>query len=227
MDLSGYFSKVICISLKRRQDRRDELQKTLQECNWPFKQPEFFDAIDGNDLDIKIEDLNKRGWWNTSKGWYANVLSHLAVAKQSLLAINDRPVLVLEDDAIFNYDFAEEIQKFLEEVPNDWDGLMIGGFESTIEPISQRVGFCRHSWGVHCYSIHSKILGEYCEKLARLEMNTDWVTSDLMKKYKIYCPIPFLSGQRAGFSDAASRVLDYTQNGKHDFCPKTRPQSNP
>jgi len=109
MTLNEYFTRIICISLKRRQDRRDHALSEAKKHNFTF---EFFDGYD-----IKAE----------GGGNYGCNASHRALME--IIAYNRWPrVLVLEDDNEFvvtdaNAAFSEAIG----EVPDDWEWLYLGG----------------------------------------------------------------------------------------------------
>ena len=45
--LAGTFERVVCISLRRREDRRRRLRALADRTGWPFREIEFMDAVDG------------------------------------------------------------------------------------------------------------------------------------------------------------------------------------
>jgi glycosyl transferase family 25 len=80
--------KVFCISLNRRKDRRENIEKRLKDLSIEF---EFFDAIDGSLLTESYQ---------LPKGAIGCNLSHMNLYRS--LADYDKPILIIEDDAEFN-----------------------------------------------------------------------------------------------------------------------------
>ena len=100
------FSQVICLSLPKRQDRRDALLANLANCNWPFPQPIFHDGIDGWKLPSSEWEHICRACADYSPGCHGANMGHAqicAIAEQS-----EQPTLILEDDVEFNPDFGEK-----------------------------------------------------------------------------------------------------------------------
>jgi len=91
--------KVVVISLIRRQDRRDKITKQFNEHGIPF---EFYDAIDGETLDVtqEIEDLFKGNDYDKygiiKSNLYAANLTHLKIMNEC--AAQELPYFIFEDD---------------------------------------------------------------------------------------------------------------------------------
>ena len=98
------FERVYCINLARRAERWQEFTSGLPD-DWPFPQPERFEAIDG-------ERCPPPAWWNTSPGAWGCWRSHVAILKRCLNEGIDS-VLILEDDAIFREGFTAKAEAFL------------------------------------------------------------------------------------------------------------------
>ena len=112
-----YFDRVVVVNLNRRPERLAAFIRRLN--NWPFKWPTRVEAVDGFLTAPPPET------WTAGRGAWGCQLSHCGVLHA---ALNDRlkNILVLEDDAYPVLDFAERAAKFLANVPDDWDGLMLG-----------------------------------------------------------------------------------------------------
>ena len=138
-------------------------------------------------------------------------MSHREVIKYCLNKKNTQPVLIMEDDAIFCPDFTIKIQKFLKEVPEDWDCLMIGGFHGSypVKKITKGIVQCSHTCRLHCYSLRGKMLLQVYERLLNPDNRTpaDLVMASMMQQFKVYAPSPFLSGQRGGLSDIEQGII--------------------
>ncbi len=122
--LSSYFDVVQVISLERRADRLAAFFEQIDSIAWPFARPEVFKAVDGARVPAPHG-------WDSGGGTWGCLQSHRQVLERAIMT-NARAILVLEDDALFKPDFAEVITRFLNAVPPDWEGLMLGGqvFES-------------------------------------------------------------------------------------------------
>lgn len=205
MNLKEYFDRVVLINLRRRPDRLTQVTKSLQLCNWPFKQPEVFEAVDG--LTESCPDS-----WLSGKGAWGCLCSHHRVLD---LAIRDgvRNILVLEDDVRFSPGFRTEIGRFLRSVPNDWDQLMIGGQHSNKfglpQLINPNVYKCSTCERTHCYAIR----GDFMRKLRDRwldggtfngKVHCDWIMArdpEMQLQHRVYSPTFFLAGQDCHLSD--------------------------
>jgi hypothetical protein len=91
--------KVYVISLERRKDRRSKIKKQFNKHNIEF---EFYNAIDGNTLEISpsIEKLfigNEYDDWGIIKNnLYAANLTHLKLIKEC--SMQSKPFFIFEDD---------------------------------------------------------------------------------------------------------------------------------
>ena len=112
------FDRVVCISLKRRPNRWEQFFGQIPS-DWPFKEVERYDAIDGN-------LCPSPSWWSSGGGAWGCYKSHYNILEQ---CINDgvESCLFLEDDAVFGEAFSKEAGIFLEEVPDDWGMVYLGG----------------------------------------------------------------------------------------------------
>ena len=112
------FDRVVCVSLKRRPDRREAFLSRVPE-DFPWGEIEIFDAIDG-----KICKHPK--WWKQGGGAWGCYRSHLAIIEQTLMAGGDS-VLIFEDDATFCEDFTKKALEYFSKLPEDWGQAYLGG----------------------------------------------------------------------------------------------------
>lgn len=112
------FDRVVCISLARRQDRREAFLSRVPG-DFPFGEIEIFDAIDG-----KV--CNHPKWWRQGGGAWGCYRSHLAIIEQSLMAGHES-VLIFEDDATFCEGFAGKAIEYFEQLPETWEQAYVGG----------------------------------------------------------------------------------------------------
>ena len=196
-NISETFDRVVVINLARRTDRLARFWELLGQ--WPFKTPRRFEAVDG--LATGVPE-----GWDKGPGAWGCLLSHRAVLES---AIDDgiRSLLVLEDDAYPVANFSPLCESFLKNVPDDWDGLMLGA-EHLLPPqvISPGVVRCVASNRSHAYAVRGRFMGV----LLHFWRNTtndhcDLIISSLMRQFKLYAPEPLLIGQDAGHSDVTGR----------------------
>ena len=110
------FDRIYCVNLKERTDR-------WQECLKNFKKYDItnFERIDA----VKInENIHPK-----RKGQIGCALS-FAKCFEDIKNNNYKNALLLEDDFEFKYDketLFEKLNKSLNDLPNDWDSLYLGG----------------------------------------------------------------------------------------------------
>lgn len=210
MNLKRYFDRVYLVNLKRRPDRLASVQASLRQCQWPFKWPLVFPAVDGNLIP------SPEGWQSGAGAWGC-MRSHQQIFEMAMLG-GVRNLLVLEDDVCFVPDFAAKVEAFLRIVPEDWDQIMFGGehvnnngIPTLIKPGVYRCTDCERT---HCYAIR----GEFLRKLYRRwisggdfngEAHCDWIMGrdpEMQAKHHVYAPEKFLAGQERGKSDIDGNV---------------------
>ena len=118
------------INLKRSTDRKEAFEKNNSKY---INKYNYFEAIDGNDLDINKLDLNvydKKASGYT-KGALGCALSHYNLWQKC--CISNKPFLILEDDVILNKDFADHFRTVFKMLPENWDILLLSyNFDSLL-----------------------------------------------------------------------------------------------
>jgi hypothetical protein len=199
LNISKTFDRVIVVNLARRPERLQRFNSLLTD--WPFRMPERFEAVDGEAVGVPAE-------WDKGPGAWGCMLSHRQVLDQ---AIRDgvRSLLVLEDDAYPVDHFAARAGEFLQQLPNDWDGLHFGAQHLLPpKPVLPGVVRCVASNRTHAFAVRGRLM----PILLQFWQNTvndhcDIVLSALMTHFKFYAPDPLLIGQDCGYSDI---------NGRHE-----------
>jgi FkbM family methyltransferase len=197
--------EVVCISCSDRQDRRDALLNNLRECNWPFPQPSFWNALTPKDVVMPDYYREKK-----LPGGHAAMRSHLDVAQYSLGREDDSLVMVLEDDAEFSPDFVPQLERFLAEVPETWDCLMIGWLPSGIMPIriSEHAALAQYNMGLQCYIVRATMLPEWIARLKKDVSPADYVMASLMPEFNVIAPFPYpLCKQSDGMSSVSNTYM--------------------
>jgi hypothetical protein len=192
-DIAKTFERVVVINLARRAERLERFYAGLGD--WPFARPERFEAADGASVSIPAA-------WQHGAGAWGCMLSHRRVLTDALRE-GVSSILVMEDDAAPVEGFAELVAEFLERVPSDWDGLMLGGQHLCApQPTGPGVVRCQITNRCHAYALRGRLLPVVLSFWLGSEIDhCDIILASLMKHFKVYAPSQFLVGQDAGFSD--------------------------
>ena len=196
VDPLAVFDAVVCVSLDRRPERWATFNAQTAAFGWPIHR---FSAMDGLRLPAP------RGWPSGAGAWGC-FLSHRRILEDAVAAgVNS--VLIFEDDCTFHPDFVDLLSRFLAEVPQNWDGLMLGG-QHLQDPIAISPGVvrCLETNRTHAYAVR----GDYLRQL--LEDWESWTPVDgighvdhLMQRrhaeFKVFAPAEFICGQAPGRSD--------------------------
>lgn len=203
------FDRIVCINLDRRTDRWQCFQEHLADADWPFGRVERFSAIDGHQVPTPK-------WWRAGAGAWGCHQSHVAVMQR---AIQDGvgSLLILEDDIVLIDGFAERVGAFLSMLPQDWDGLMLGG--QHLEPpeiVAPKRGDTpgllrvRNGNRTHAYALRGQYLTAACQHLCeypdhakRPRQHVDHRLGMLHREFRVYAANPWLIGQSRSMSDIA------------------------
>ena len=117
--------KIYVINLKKNTDR---LEKFIEHSRKANVAVERFDAVNGKELEkddpyilrcfIKEHNLNP--------GQIGCALSHIKIWEDAVKN-NYNNIIVFEDDAVIPEDFWDKFDKVYNELPEDWDLLLLGG----------------------------------------------------------------------------------------------------
>ena len=205
------FQKVFAINLRRRPERWQRFCDRLPE-DWPFAEPERFEAVDG-------ETVTPPSWWNGGRGAWGCYRSHVSVLETCLNEEIDS-VLILEDDAVCVDEFGRKVEMFFENLPNDWRMIYLGGQHLELE---KRLPRKINDWiyapynvnRCHAYGFRNRQAIETAYR--HLQEFSDWNAlhhvdhrfGELHKKSGngIYVPEEWLVGQSEGDSDICGDKL--------------------
>jgi GR25 family glycosyltransferase involved in LPS biosynthesis len=115
----GHDIKILIVHYKKLTDRKNKIIEQLDKYN--LKNYEFVE-IDRDELDKQNTNIFSNTYTNVMK---AITLSHIHCYNE--IADKYEFALILEDDAIFKDNFFENLLKYLQELPKDYDMLFIGG----------------------------------------------------------------------------------------------------
>ena len=189
------FERVYVINLARRIDRLTLFHQRLQTYGWPFAQPIVYRAIEGDKVGVPPE-------FTQGGGAYGCRMSHLRILQDCIMD-DVQSVLILEDDADITEDFSSRVQEFLARVPDDWEGIMLGGQHHAppIETDIPGVVRVRYAQRTHAYAARPVYMRALQRRWGNATVHIDWCMRDWQHQHIVYAPEPWLIGQAGGRSD--------------------------
>ena len=194
-DINTLFRNKVCINLDRRPDRWKKMEAGFARhgITSVLRHP----AVDG--LKINIPST-----WSYTAGAYGCLQSHLEVLREA--REQGWPnILIFEDDCVFDQEFNQKFADYIEQVPSDWDTLLLGGgHHEKPNKISDHLVKATGTYFTHAYALNQGIydaLIGLCEQGLRV---VDQYTVDLQKTRNCYCFVPNLVWQERLDSDIRS-----------------------
>lgn len=127
---------------------------------------------------------------------------------------NVQSILILEDDVTFMERvwcrehqrwefFGEQMSHFLKLLPDNWDGLMLGGqhMMPAIQMSTLGLAKCQNTQRTHCYALRGRYIRDLYQHWISSSGHCDHRMGDIQIKYNVYAPTNFLAGQSPGASD--------------------------
>jgi glycosyl transferase family 25 len=191
-DFNSMFPYKLCINLDRRPERWERVKERFIQHK--ITSVVRFQAIDGLTLSIPDD-------WPYSPGHYGCLQSHLAVLK--LARKNNAPnILIFEDDCIFDPEFNKKFPHYINQLPDDWDMLFLGGthFEEPVR-VSDNIVRPTMTYLCHAYALKSVIYDPLIELCEQSRGAIDDHTAALQKVFNCYCFSPDLIWQERIDSD--------------------------
>lgn len=227
--LYDFFDRVVVVNLDRRPDRMDRLHRHLAEVGWPFRYPERFSAIDGS-------FVKPPKWWGAGAPAWGCLQSHLHIIERALMEQISR-LLILEDDVFFEQGFMENVARFIDALPKNWQQIYLGGQhlcqrehppvqinEEVIKPynVNRTHAFALHRRGMlpvyrwlTDYVKHSEHPGHHVDhRLGQLHSTED---------FHVYAPTRWIAGQFQSLSNITGRVTGTRIWNGHPIKRKTEP----
>ena len=125
---------------------------------------------------------------------------------------NIKSILIFEDDVVFSKKI-KDIEKFINDVPEDWDMIYFGGnhtYGKKLEHIKNDVYQLNFTVSLHCVALKNTIYDEVLNLLSKKEKQVDNYYTELQQKYNCYGFYPNLAFQTQDFSDIQNKFVDYS-----------------
>jgi len=196
------YDKVYCISLKRRQDRRESFDSEVKK--YDLGSYEFFEAIDGKSL--RREDYIER----IPLGNIGLTMTTIKLLKKAIRK-KYSTILLMEDDCIFT-DEINNIQEYIDLVPENWDMLYFGGNHYGWHEhfrINEKILNIKKTHMAHCIAIKSNMFKILINELQKFETENDNVYMKIQQNYGVYCVFPSIAKQIDGISDIQNGYVNY------------------
>tara|TARA_B100000123_G_scaffold272019_1_gene253308 strand:- start:1080 stop:1856 length:777 start_codon:yes stop_codon:yes gene_type:complete len=204
--LNEYFSildnridNIYVLNLDYDKDKMKNVRKNLQKQNIKFIR---FSAIDGkkisNDDPLIKKHFSKNIEVKYSNGQKCCTLSHIAMWKD-IIKKKTKYNIILEDDVIIPNNLISKLNYFINELPEEWDFLFLGGNRITGYKYSDKLIIPKNNkkikgnYGTFAYLINSKNLPEILYNCNNISEHIDvHIQRTLGKKFKIFFTNPQL-----------------------------------
>lgn len=213
MDFRTFFENPVCITLERRKDRWDTFIKQFDDPRFEGWKPEKVIGVDGKAVGAPDWFL----WGKRQKareGAFGCHESHVSIF-QTAWEEGWRNVLIFEDDAVLKDNFFDQLDKSLDELPDDWDFFYLGGqnVERNIQEPFQYSENLLYNYNVnrtHAYAVNRKVLPrilDYCKDTIHGD-HIDWQLGRIHKRLDVNCysSYPWVCYQAAGESDIVENI---------------------
>ena len=194
MEYDVYF-----INLDRSKDRYNKIVKRMKDEKLNYKR---WKAVDGSLLDL--DDLKKKNIITKDnkmiKGAIGCSLSHISLWKNALK--ERKNIIVLEDDVLIEKNFKKKLNKYLEQLPNNWDILYLGASningkkysKNLLKPNKMKNKNSTHNTGMYGMLINKRYLKKLIKNNEPIGGNIDKIIKNkLFDNSQIYiCNPPII-----------------------------------
>lgn len=185
------WNKIFVINLKRRSDRKKQMEEFFAKSKIPQSEYEFVEAYDGLDQSIlaKYQEIKKSNPSNPiiTPGHFACLLSHLKVIREAKTR-GYKSIMVLEDDV--NTGEQDLIAKLHSIMVPEHDMLYLGGIMSKKKNFTTGWAYSNGTniMGAYGYILSNKIFDTILSGLEDLDDYIDfYYLKNIQKKYKVIC----------------------------------------
>lgn len=210
------FDRVVCINLASRKDKKSLSEERFRQNGIIV---EWYHPVEFGFSSMVVESLNKtQKHFNLGQpNEFGAAISHYSVIKKAL-ADGIESLFVFEDDALFRKEFPEKYSRYMEELPGDWDMIMLYSFQYEILPKNERVNRrwirAYRSWSLMAYGMRPRMMEEYIRFQDRNFEISDLVTYKLQERgdLNIYASVPTLCIPDTGISSNIRGSMNYKTN---------------
>ncbi|MFC3093192.1 glycosyltransferase family 25 protein [Alteromonas sediminis] len=142
--LNQHFDHIYVLTLKQAEARQHNIRRILNGCNWSFFYGCDKHNLDPENLEAKglYDDIKHKATKRTSRsmklGEVACSISH-KMMYQDMLDNGYEHVLILEDDVLPLPERIMCLTQELEQLPNDWEVLMLGYYGAKLPQLKYRI----------------------------------------------------------------------------------------
>lgn len=215
-NLTDWFDRVYVINCAHRPERLEETKKHLEETGMVDNDKViYYPAIIGDWTTCPAD-------WGSGRGAWGCLRSHQRILEDVLHTRDDRysmslnNVLVLEDDVIFREDALKKLNELMEDVPDDWGQIYLGGqhrrdptpteFPNVIlgNSINRTHAYAVNQPTFTSFYRHISYATDYRNTNKHIDHQLE--TAHRRKDWSVYCPKEWIVGQRAGPSNISGKI---------------------
>lgn len=166
--------KIYVVNLKKDIERWNVIKNDADKQNLNIVR---FDAVDGRKINLNTPKYNHMFQSHKLKaGQKGCALSHITLWNK-IKNDNHDIIIVLEDDAIIPKNFNVKLNKYLNQAPNNWDMIILGGnrfkgkyySKNLIKPVINPYG----NWGTFGYMIKKNTANKLLENCRVMKTTID------------------------------------------------------
>jgi Glycosyltransferase family 25 (LPS biosynthesis protein) len=211
MLLDKYFQQIFVISLPYKPERRERLAAHFRSQS--LGDPAALTWIRA----ISGEWCWPPAWFHAGGGAWGCLQSHMRIVQDAIMDGLEN-YLVLEDDVIFHGRSAELLDRFMTELPDDWDQIYLGGQHLRgPEPLPGRPFVFRpgNVNRTHAFALKRSVFARFQQHIAHapdyIARNPWHIDHQLglaheRRYWNTYCPAWWIAGQDAGPSNVSGRI---------------------
>ena len=156
-------------------------------------------------------------WWKAGNGAWGCLMSHLRVVQDAIMD-GLESYMVLEDDAVFQPRAVEMLARVMQEVPDDWGQIYLGGQhlkEPELVPGRPFMLRCRNVNRTHGFIMRRRAFARFQQHIMSAPdyiAHPGWHIDHQLGiahergDWKVYAPAWWLCGQEAGASNISGRT---------------------
>jgi glycosyl transferase family 25 len=202
MTLDDLSDSIYVINLTSRIDRKKNILNGLEKIN--CENYTLFNGVDGSKLKNKT---------NLPNGMFGLINTYLRLYKNWKKKKSDN-ILIIEDDCVFTDDFNNKMEKYIKNIPDNWDMIYFGAnhnyhIGSTTDRINDYCIKLNNSYSAHCVLLKSYVFEDLIQNIKNFTIENDVMMANLQKKYNAYSSSETLTTQMVSFSNIQNQIMDY------------------